>query len=127
MGCLIKAYQILNTPQWSGNISTMEWNTPALALNLDWQAYKYDYDPLSRLTAGAYSSSSSAGSGYGAYAGYYDESYTYDIMGNMQSLLRKHDNTLVDDLTFKEIFVIFSKKYCIFPLYFFRENLFVCV
>ncbi|MDR1155707.1 MAG: hypothetical protein LBL04_13455, partial [Bacteroidales bacterium] len=32
-----------NTPQWGGNISAMEWQTPGL--NAGWHAFKYDYDP----------------------------------------------------------------------------------
>jgi hypothetical protein len=55
---------------------------------------------VSRLTAGKYSGSSMPGSSYGTNTGYFDESYAYDIMGNMTSLARKHGNTLIDALTF---------------------------
>jgi len=98
MGCQKKAYHILKYPQWSGNISAMEWKTPAVDGN--WHAYKYSYDNLSRLTSGNYSSSSTAGSGYGTKSGHFDETYTYDVLGNMLTLLRKHNNTNLDQLTF---------------------------
>ena len=84
---------IANAKQWGGNISAAEWK--AKPMDEYWHAYKYEYDNLSRLTAGTYTRSSTTSDvtiTYGTYTGRYNENYVYNNMGNMTALNRYHGN-----------------------------------
>ncbi|MDR1155051.1 MAG: DUF6443 domain-containing protein, partial [Bacteroidales bacterium] len=88
----------LSKNPWNGNVSTIEWN--AKGLDNNWHAFECKYDWLDRLESGSYSKSVSQGSSKRLETGYHDESYTYDIMGNIKSLKRKLGNTEIDNLTY---------------------------
>ena len=88
-----------NTPQWSGNISAMEWKANTW-LNEYWHAYKFTYDNLNRLTAGDYTRSATSSDvtiTYGTDNGKYNENYEYNIMGNITALNRYHGNASVKE------------------------------
>lgn len=79
------------TYKYNGNIATMQWLT-----NGQTRKYTYTYDPLSRLTAAAYTGATTAEK--------YNTSYTYDKHGNIKTLKRYGKTTasaygLVDNLT----------------------------
>jgi len=65
-----------NTPQYSGNISAMAWNTD----NQPERTYNFTYDGLSRLTSAVYNKV--------ANGGYYNTAYNYDKHGNIHTLQR---------------------------------------
>ncbi|NDV60156.1 RHS repeat domain-containing protein [Bacteroides sp. 519] len=78
------------TYKHAGNVATMQWLTNGQTRN-----YTYTYDPLSRLTAAAYT---------GPTAEKYQTVYTYDKHGNIKTLQRYGKTTasaygLVDNLT----------------------------
>ncbi|MDR1155711.1 MAG: DUF6443 domain-containing protein, partial [Bacteroidales bacterium] len=92
-------------PQWSGNISAVEWQTPAL--NDKWHAHRYVYDNLNRLTwmnykskpenTTAYPSDANASERdrYALYLG-----YKSDMMGNISWMTRVQNKEYWDDLSF---------------------------
>ncbi|WP_158829403.1 DUF6443 domain-containing protein [Mucilaginibacter lacusdianchii] len=75
--------------QWNGNISAQYWGLPG-GLN---KHYDYTYDKLNRLKDGIYSAGTITG-------GYSEKDITYDDMGNLKSLKRYWQGTLMDDLTY---------------------------
>ena len=82
-----------NTPRWGGDISAMDWKADSKT-----RGYVFSYDGLSRLTQASYSEN-------GTGNGHYNTEYTYDKMGNVQTLKRYglRDNNqygLIDNLTF---------------------------
>ena len=70
-------YQDGTTPQWGGNISSMEWNAGG---ENESRRYNFTYDKASRLTAAAYKEDHVNGA--------FSESYTYDRNGNLYKLTR---------------------------------------
>jgi len=88
------------SPQFNGNISAIAWNTPANTEALSpayKQGYGFTYDPLNRLTAAVYGDSTNFAKSVGAN----NESYTYDLNGNILSLSRYLKETgLIDSLTY---------------------------
>lgn len=82
-----------NTPRYGGDISAMIWKSDSKN-----REYVFSYDVLSRLTQASYSEN-------GVGNGHYNTEYTYDKMGNVQTLKRYglRDNNqygLIDNLTF---------------------------
>jgi RHS repeat-associated protein len=78
---------------YNGNIVGMKWSIK----NDLTRGYAFTYDGLNRLKTASYAD----GSTLNSHAGYFDETIPeYDNNGNIKSLKRKYDNTLVDDLTY---------------------------
>jgi len=81
-----------NSPFYNGNIAySVFGNTNSMPK----RSYTYSYDNQNRLTSSSgyyftYSQSSSAGN---------NESFVYDKQGNITSLIRSKDNTVIDNLT----------------------------
>ena len=65
-----------NTPRYDGNISAMAWKADAKN-----RAFRYAYDKFGRLSSAVYLEEGVANQ-------HYDESFTYDKMGNVQSITR---------------------------------------
>ena len=79
-------------PRYNGNITQMLWNSKYDKP----RAYGFSYDPLNRLTAAGYGQ----GSGYNSNAGYFNTTYDYDAIGNIENLTRKRNNIFIDVLTY---------------------------
>ena len=77
------------TACFNGNISYSTWT-----YNGATNGYSYSYDNLNRLNSAAFKQGTSSLSNNS-----FDESFTYDKMGNILTLQRKSNNILVDDLT----------------------------
>ena len=65
-----------NTPRYDGNISAMAWKADAKN-----RAFRYAYDKFGRLSSTVYLENGVANQ-------HYDEAFTYDRMGNVQSITR---------------------------------------
>ena len=65
-----------NTPRYNGNISAMAWKADAKN-----RAFRYAYDSFGRLSSAVYLEEGVANQ-------HYDEAFTYDKMGNVQSIVR---------------------------------------
>ena len=88
-----------STPQWGGNISSMDWEAVQGTGSDRQRGYSFSYDALSRLTQANYYED-------GSRSGHYDTQYAYDLMGNILSLQRNglHDDGEfgpIDDLAFE--------------------------
>ncbi len=85
------------TPQYNGNISAIKWqakNPAVITLSPQEQkGYIFTYDPLNRLTNAA---SKAVTSGDGLY----DETLTYDDLGNITTLTRKKAGTVLNNMTY---------------------------
>jgi len=75
---------------FNGNISYSTWTYNGAA-----KGYLYSYDGLNRLLSSSFKQGSS-----GLGDGSFDETFTYDKMGNILTLARKKNNTLIDDLAY---------------------------
>lgn len=91
-------YQNGTTPNFSGNISQVDWRT-----NQDniLKRYSYEYDTLNRLKKGIYSEPNSSIPGND----FFNEIINYDLNGNITSLQRNSKSTAgikeqIDDLTY---------------------------
>ncbi|MEJ0031739.1 MAG: hypothetical protein WDO15_15790 [Bacteroidota bacterium] len=74
----------------SGNISAMRWSNDLGLSDIKERAYKFDYDPMSRLTSAVTSSGTNREFGI-----------TYDMNGNIKTLLRTDDKgILIDSLKY---------------------------
>jgi RHS repeat-associated protein len=83
-------YNAGNNPQYNGNITQQDWgtfsnNTPNYTTH-----YTYTYDKLNRLTAGMALDGSTG-----------ESNISYDPIGNIQTLKRYRNTSLVDDMTYK--------------------------
>ena len=74
---------------YNGNIAYSTWT-----YNNVTKGYSYDYDNFNRLNSAKFKQGTSLQP-----SGSFDESYTYDNMGNILTLKRKSNNKLVDELT----------------------------
>ncbi|MDP9080017.1 MAG: RHS repeat-associated core domain-containing protein [Bacteroidota bacterium] len=73
----------------NGNISSLTWQTKipsSLTLTQEIKGYTFTYDPLNRLTNAVYSNS-------GTISNLYNESITFDELGNIVSLIRKNNSS----------------------------------
>jgi len=75
---------------YNGNISYSTWTYKNAA-----KGYLYGYDGLNRLLSSSFKQGSS-----GLGDGSFDETFTYDKMGNILTLKRKKNYTQIDDLAF---------------------------
>ncbi|QHS56510.1 RHS repeat-associated core domain-containing protein [Mucilaginibacter sp. 14171R-50] len=85
-----------NTPQYNGNISAVKWQTknPSLTpITQEVKGYIFSYDLLNRLTNAA-SKASLSGDGL------YDESLTYDELGNILGLTRKKEGSVLNNMLY---------------------------
>ena len=78
------------TACYNGNIAASTWTYGTVT-----KGYNYGYDNLNRLLSSSFQKGTST-----QVAGAFDETFTYDKMGNILTLKRKKDNALIDDLTF---------------------------
>jgi RHS repeat-associated protein len=99
-GIITSQYSI--QPQYNGNVAAFLWKTKAPKIDPSLEPtnmYLYRYDELNRMTAGYYlSSQPSNPTNFSTNVGYYDETVSYDIQGNIESLQRKSNGSLVDQL-----------------------------
>ncbi len=86
--------------EYNGNIGKIIWKSiggtpfPGSPLIDETQSFTYQYDPLGRIKGATYESQSKNG--------FYDLSnVNYDHNGNIQSLTRKRDNSVIDQLTYE--------------------------
>ncbi|MBP3744623.1 MAG: hypothetical protein J6I34_04305 [Prevotella sp.] len=84
-----------DNPVYNGNISAIRWKSDNL-----WRGYQFKYDRMGRLTESIYGEGSSVSSNKGRF----NEKLSYDMMGNVLSVLRngKFRNGIygpIDDLT----------------------------
>lgn len=77
-------YNAGSSPQYNGNITSQLWGTPG---NLT-KSYSYTYDKLNRLLSGVNNE------------GYSEQSITYDVMGNIQTLNRLAPGSAATNLTY---------------------------
>jgi RHS repeat-associated protein len=88
--------------QWNGNISGMKWKSKAPSTDystIDVNAYSFQYDKLNRLKLANYGSGAN-GSTWSNNPGKYNEAITYDVMGNILTLLRSGINNTTDNLSY---------------------------
>ncbi len=81
---LLLQYNSGITPQYNGNLSGQAW----LVAGSTSKSYAYNYDQLNRLVAGNSSDNNN------------ENNITYDAMGNINTLNRYANNTLIDQLTY---------------------------
>jgi RHS repeat-associated protein len=82
-----------STGYFNGNIVGMKWNIRNDAV----RGYRFSYDELNRLKNADYAENASLDTK----TSYFSESVgLYDWNGNIKTLQRKYDNTLVDNLTY---------------------------
>jgi len=84
------------TPCYNGNIAGMQWTVASENLNYT-RTYNFVYDELNRFTSSIYFRK--MGSRF-SNVGRYDEAFSYDKMGNVNSLLRYEASRLITDLSF---------------------------
>lgn len=77
------------SPQYNGNISGIEWQTP---LDCAVKGYAYSYDQLNRLRQARYGEQTSAGGNWNQHLHAYDAQYSYDLNGNLLQLHRNKPN-----------------------------------
>lgn len=85
-----------NTPQFNGNISAMRWtNGPGLD-DVRERAYRFSYDSMNRLTNATQRTFNIDGSWHLSSA-YHEAGVTYDLNGNIRTLLRTDKTGLLID------------------------------
>lgn len=76
-----------NTAAFNGNISAMKWSkNQSLGITKE-NSYAYTYDPLSRITGANFKEKATSWS-VAANSGFSETGYTYDLNGNILSLVR---------------------------------------
>lgn len=86
------------TASYNGNISGIKWNIPYENNGYD-MAYSFTYDALDRLTYSRYCAKTGTSTVTGS-AGKYNEQTTFDKMGNITTLKRYEDGSLINNLTY---------------------------
>jgi RHS repeat-associated protein len=89
-------YETGNNPQYNGNISAMIWKNKMD--NTNSRSYQFTYDQINRLKVSDYFKNNIASTDY-------DESYTYDLNGNIKSLIRhgmlpNNSFAIIDNMTY---------------------------
>ncbi|MBP1640244.1 MAG: hypothetical protein H6Q17_1827 [Bacteroidetes bacterium] len=85
------------TACYNGNIAGMQWGVPSESLGYN-RAYRFTYDNLNRLTKGVYCGLNS-GSLVTGIADKYNETMSYDEMGNILTLNRTEDRSALNSLS----------------------------
>ena len=83
---------------YNGNIAAMQWSVANDNLNYN-RAYSFTYDDLNRLTNANYYGTS-GGSVVDGTSDKYNETFTFDKMGNFNSLTRNESGTAINNLSF---------------------------
>lgn len=84
--------------QTKGNLAGTTWGHAAMAES-DERSYGYSYDKVNRLTGATYRAKK--GDSWNASKNHHNVSnIKYDLNGNIQTLKRKQNNTLIDDLNY---------------------------
>jgi RHS repeat-associated protein len=94
---------VTSKAQFNGNISSIRWRTKppgTSATAVRGHAYAFSYDPIGRLTSAVYAADTLNNRSYNRYKNRYNESYTYDKMGNITSLQRNGMRGVIDSLTY---------------------------
>jgi hypothetical protein len=89
------------TASYNGNIAGMQWSIPSEGLGYS-RAYTFGYDQLNRLTDGKYCGFT-GGSAVSGTSGRYDETYTYDKMGNITNFVRSGLQSTTPGLVYSTI------------------------
>ena len=82
--------------RYNGNISSAFWLQKGDDAT---KGYNFEYDPLNRLTAAHYGE----GLGLREKTGWFSTSYSYDINGNLQNLVRASKAVVIDDLAYQYV------------------------
>jgi RHS repeat-associated protein len=82
------------TGMFNGNITGLKWGI--INDQVQEKGYKFTYDNINRLTDADYAQ----GSGLDGNIGHNNEALTYDKNGNIKTLLRKFNNSLVDSMRY---------------------------
>jgi RHS repeat-associated protein len=91
-----------NVAMFNGNISGMKWSNNMGLSTVKEKNYNYSYDPLNRITGAAYKVKTTAWAA-AANNGFSESNYTYDLNGNIKTLLRYDENgstRVMDNLTY---------------------------
>ena len=72
---------------WNGNIGAIKWKNTNLISTAKEKAFRFSYDPFSRLSNSDFATNSNGN--FATDAGAYYNSYAYDRNGNMKALVRK--------------------------------------
>ncbi|MBI1767565.1 MAG: hypothetical protein HYR67_04230, partial [Bacteroidetes bacterium] len=84
-------------PKYNGNISGMVWNSNVTTVN----GYDYGYDNLNRLQGAWYGTYSTSWTAASSAAPYNETGITYDLNGNMKTILRNNNaGYQIDNLTY---------------------------
>ncbi len=86
------------TAAYNGNISGIKWSILSENNSFD-RAYSFTYDALNRLTYSKYCAKTGLTTVTGS-TGKYNEQSTYDKMGNITTLKRYEDGSLINNLTY---------------------------
>ncbi|KAH0533599.1 hypothetical protein FGG08_007645 [Glutinoglossum americanum] len=76
-----------NTQLYNGNISAIKWSKEQGVGTAKENAYSYSYDAMNRITAAAFKEKTSSWNA-AANSGFSETGYTYDLNGNIKSLIR---------------------------------------
>jgi RHS repeat-associated protein len=76
-----------NTSMYNGNISAMKWSNNAGLGTLKEKSYLYSYDLMNRITSASYKEKTASWAS-AVNSGFSESGYTYDLNGNIRSLLR---------------------------------------
>ncbi len=98
-----------NTPLYNGNLTAVKWKGPGTAGAADQRSFKYTYDQSERLLTTTFAAYNGTTSAWTKEQNTLDESFSYDLNGNIKTLARKYNQRslggtnsaqLVDNLTY---------------------------
>ncbi|MBV6640780.1 MAG: peptidoglycan DD-metalloendopeptidase family protein [Cyclobacteriaceae bacterium] len=87
--------------RYDGTLAALEWkNSNNGITSFDQSIFGYEYDNLNQLKDANYATGS--GTSFTTSDGYFDETISYeDLNGNIGTIIRKSDNSQIDDLDFR--------------------------
>lgn len=93
------------TNQFNGNISAIRWKNRSMniaSLSKSEHSYSFKYDELSRLV-GSYYCGSQPGlvNWFNTEESFFNELYSYDLNGNIMTLVRNYNGILADDMQYE--------------------------